>query len=253
MKKIVFVLLLIAVFGGIQVVSANGEAPVAVDDCYSLWWDMAGPEVHPPVLQNDYDPNDLPLTAELVSGPKHGRLRYFNPYGGFWYLPDWYFLGEDTFTYRVYNGYEYSEPACVKIIMGPAGGYIPDTTEDAYMISADTTLAVSAPGILGNDYYDFQDAGMSAVLIQSPEHGILCLNSDGSFSYTPDAGFVGTDNFLYVAENEWYSFWFSYYTPVTITVHEPVTPVPEFPGMFVVIGGIILGTAFIAARMRIHR
>ncbi|GAB7015297.1 Ig-like domain-containing protein [Methanogenium cariaci] len=247
MKKIVFALLLIAVFGGIQVVSANGEAPVAVDDRYGRCWDMAEPMINSDigVLQNDYDPNGLPLTAELVSGPTHGGMNFL-PDGGFWYHPHPHFLGEDTFTYRAYNGYEYSEPACVTIIISRNQG-APDTREDAYTISADTTLDVPAPGILGNDWYPYED--ICAFLIQGPEHGYLSLNIDGSFTYIPDAGFVGTDGFLYVAEY----IHFSDYTPVTITVHKPGTPVPEFPGMFVVIGGIILGTAFIATRIRIHR
>lgn len=257
MKKILLVLLLLcAVFGGVQVVSAF-DAPLAADDQYHLFWDMCNPWIDPPigVLQNDYAPNEFSLTAELVSDPQHGVLEYFRPDGSFYYIPDWYFLGNDHFTYRVYDGQAYSEPAWVTLTVFTSEGYnpIPKTTGDAYRMVADTVLDIPAPGVLGNDYYDLDEV-MSAVCITTPDHGILSLNSDGSFTYTPDVGFAGTDSFLYVAENKYQPFWFSEYTLVTITVNKPSqTNVPEFSGMFVVICGIILGTACIAARMKIRR
>ncbi len=234
------------------------EAPVAEDDRYPFHRDMSDPWIDPliGVLRNDFDPGGLPLTVELVSGPSHGTLSYFNTDGGFLYWPDEWFLGEDTFTYRAYNGYEYSEPACVTITVTTELGFttIPETTGDAYSTTAGTTLDVPAPGVLENDRYDRPDSGMMAVLIQNPEHGDLCLNSDGSFAYTPDPGFIGTDGFLYVACDEGQPLWFSEYTTVTITVYDsPETPVPEFPGMFVVIGEIILGSVFLATRIRIRR
>jgi VCBS repeat-containing protein len=33
------------------------------------------------------------------------------------------------------------------------------------------------------------------VLVTGPAHGTLALNSDGSFTYTPAANFVGTESF----------------------------------------------------------
>jgi hypothetical protein len=245
MKKIVFALLLIAVFGGVQVVSAQ----------YNLYWYSADNMVYPPgVLEFCSDPNGLPLTAELVSGPAHGRVNLY-PHGGFQYDgTDWPFTGEDSFTFRTYNGYEYSEPIYVSIFWFPCISCSCSVTgvEDTYSVSADSILNIPAPGILGNDCGTWESS-ILAYLIESPEHGYLDLNSDGSFTYTPDAGFIGTDSFLYVAYYSDYHDGFSFYTPVTITVCEPEISVPEFPGMFVMICGIILGIAFIAARVRIRR
>jgi len=237
------------------------EAPVAEDDRYPFHRDMSDPWIDPliGVLRNDLDPGGLPLTVELVSGPSHGTLSYFNADGGFLYWPDEWFLGDDTFTYRAYNGYDYSEPACVTITVTTEGGFrsIPETKPDGYGMTADTTLEVPPPGVLGNDYYEnpeYPESTMKAVLIESAGHGDLCLNSDGSFSYTPEPGFTGTDGFLYVACDEREEVLFSEYTPVTITVSDSGgTPVPEFPGMFVVICGIILGSVFLATRIRIRR
>ena len=34
-------------------------------------------------------------------------------------------------------------------------------------------------------------------LMAGPANGVLALNSDGSFTYTPNPGFVGSDTFTY--------------------------------------------------------
>ena len=62
------------------------------------------------------------------------------------------------------------------------------------------TLTVNAPGVLGNDS-DPESAQLSAVLVGGPTHGALTLNLDGSFSYTPQAGYSGPDSFTYSASD----------------------------------------------------
>src|SRR5205814_7327715 len=53
-----------------------------------------------------------------------------------------------------------------------------------------------------------------------PAHGTLALNPDGSFVYTPAAGFGGTDTFMYNATNSTNSS----STTVTIRVGANQTP-----------------------------
>ena len=43
-------------------------------------------------------------------------------------------------------------------------------------------------------------------LATGPAHGALVLNSDGTFTYTPDTGFVGTDSFTYTAADGYGGF-----------------------------------------------
>lgn len=73
----------------------------------------------------------------------------------------------------------------------------PIAADDAYTIMSDETLSVSAPGLLANDF----DADGDVVLVNTTPvatpSGSLTLNSDGSLSYTPPAGFTGTDTFSY--------------------------------------------------------
>lgn len=55
-------------------------------------------------------------------------------------------------------------------------------------------------GVLVNDT-DVDGDAMSAALITGPVHGTLALNADGSFSYTPDHDYFGSDSFTYKASD----------------------------------------------------
>jgi VCBS repeat-containing protein len=61
-------------------------------------------------------------------------------------------------------------------------------------------LSVPAPGVLGNDN-DPDGDDLTAVLDTDVSNGTLNLNADGSFTYTPDSGFSGTDSFTYHAND----------------------------------------------------
>ena len=69
---------------------------------------------------------------------------------------------------------------------------------DSYTTNEDLQLSVSAPGVLGNDT-DEDGNPLSALLISNPIYGSLELASDGSFTYTPDGEFDGSDGFSYRA------------------------------------------------------
>jgi CSLREA domain-containing protein len=70
----------------------------------------------------------------------------------------------------------------------------------AYSTDEDTVLNVSAAGVLANDT-DGEDDSLNAIHVAGPPHGSLTMNSDGSFSYTPNANFNGTDSFTYKAND----------------------------------------------------
>ncbi len=66
------------------------------------------------VLSNDSDPNNLPLTASLVTNVSNGQLT-FRADGSFTYQPNFLFVGVDTFTYKISNGTQEAGPATVSI------------------------------------------------------------------------------------------------------------------------------------------
>lgn len=79
-----------------------------------------------------------------------------------------------------------------------ASGGAPVATNDAYAVNEDTPLNVAAAGVLGNDT---GTAPLTASLVNGVSNGTLTLNANGSFSYTPNLNFSGTDSFSYKANS----------------------------------------------------
>src|SRR5206468_3016917 len=71
---------------------------------------------------------------------------------------------------------------------------------NSYNVAQNGSLTVPAPGVLANDTDADSDA-LTAVLISGGSHGQLTLNANGSFSYTPTAGYAGPDSFVYRASD----------------------------------------------------
>ncbi len=90
----------------------------------------------------------------------------------------------------------------------------PVAEDDVYFMAEDTTLHVLGDGVLGNDH-DAESDSFVAVQIRRALHGDVLLNTNGSFTYQPDANFFGTDSFTYVASQNGR---YSYTATVTITV-----------------------------------
>jgi hypothetical protein len=67
----------------------------------------------------------------------------------------------------------------------------------AYSVAANTPLTV--PTNSGVLTYDFDPNGLliTASLDDAPTNGTVALNADGSYTYTPNAGFMGYDYFTY--------------------------------------------------------
>ncbi len=94
----------------------------------------------------------------------------------------------------------------------------PETQPDDYAVAAGSQLAVSPEnGVLANDT-DPEDSALTAVLETAPEHGTINLNPSGTFTYTPETGFIGDDTFTYRASD---GFKTSAPETVTITVSDP--------------------------------
>jgi len=91
----------------------------------------------------------------------------------------------------------------VRYVCVDAGGS-PVAHDDNYSVRKDRTLKVSAPGVLGNDT-DPEGDPITAITYSGPSEkgGIVGLNTNGSFSYTPAAGFTGVDSFKYKALDKW--------------------------------------------------
>jgi VCBS repeat-containing protein len=98
----------------------------------------------------------------------------------------------------------------------------PTANNDSYVVAEDNVLTVAAPGVLANDS-DVDGDSLTASLVSSPTHGSLAFNADGSFTYTPQANYNGSDSFQYAAYD---GSAFSFIRTVTISV----TSVNDAPG-----------------------
>ena len=74
---------------------------------------------------------------------------------------------------------------------------IPSAANHTYATQANVPLSVGAPGVLQGA----TGTGLSAVLVSGPAHGTLTLHRDGSFSYTPEIGASGIEQFVYRASS----------------------------------------------------
>jgi VCBS repeat-containing protein len=180
-------------------VAPVNDAPVAIDDAYSTDEDTLLVVSAPGVLGNDTDVDGDDLDAAVVTVPDHGELT-MNPNGAFTYTPDANYNGSDSFTYTVSDGNGGSDLATVNLTVFPVADE-PVAVDDSYNTNEDTTLNISAAnGVLRNDT-DADNDTLSASVVSVPDHGALVLNADGSFTYTPDANFNGTDSFTYRASD----------------------------------------------------
>ena len=174
------------------------HAPIAANDAYTTNEDTALTVAAPGILGNDTDADNDPLTAVLATGPAHGTLT-LNANGSFTYMPSANFHDSDSFTYRASDGNGTSGIATVQIGVAAVND-APAANDDTYSTNEDTALTVAAPGILGNDT-DADGDPLNAVLLAGPAHGTLTLSATGSFTYTPNANFNGSDSFTYRASD----------------------------------------------------
>ncbi len=72
----------------------------------------------------------------------------------------------------------------------------PDATDDAFATAADTAFTFSEDDLLANDLQP-EGSTVTVVSIEQPDHGVLTDNLDGTYTYTPDAGYNGYDGLSY--------------------------------------------------------
>ena len=163
-------------------------ATVATDDIVEV---VAAGDVIIPVLANDMVAGDGSLRISAVSVPGHGAVNVL-PDQTIRYVPQRGFVGIDSFNYTIVDeaGSSATATVTVKVL---ASNSEPLAVSDAFTIEADATTILA---VLNNDS-DPEGGPLQVVGFTMPSHGELAFNPDKTFTYTPDAGYQGPDQFSY--------------------------------------------------------
>ena len=146
------------------------------------------------VLTNDSDPDGDPLTTSKLTDPANGAVT-LNPDGTYTYTPNNGFIGEDMFDYTVCDNGGLCDTATVSIevVVTPPNSVV--AVDDNISGKVNTPVIGN---VLANDFDPENDnIILNTAPIAQPAHGSVTINADGTFTYTPDQGFVGIDKFTY--------------------------------------------------------
>jgi VCBS repeat-containing protein len=146
------------------------------------------------LLTNDSDGDGHSLTWESFTQPPNGTLVDNND-GTLTYTPTGEFNGTDSFTYTINDGFGETATATVTITVNSVND-APLATADAVSTPQDNPLVIATATLLGNDT-DIDGDPLSVDSVGNPANGTLTDVGNGSYTYTPNAGFTGTDSFTY--------------------------------------------------------
>jgi hypothetical protein len=171
--------------------------PTAHDDVASVLGDQV---VQIAVLGNDTDPDGDVLAVISATGGTHGTT-VVNGDGTVKYTPGEGFSGMDSFSYTVSDGKGGSDTATVAVTVQPAGNQpanaAPTALDDVASVLEDQVVQIA---VLGNDTDPDGDV-LAVTSATGGTNGTTVVNADGTISYTPTAGFSGTDSFSYTVSD----------------------------------------------------
>lgn len=142
---------------------------------------------------SDYQEEDF--TALLHDDADHGALT-LNEDGSYIYTPDPDWYGQDSFTAQVISESLNAVMVTVRLTVLPVND-LHQGSSHSYEIEEDTVLNIEGSlGLLAH-LSDPEGDPLTIILEKQSSHGTLMLNSDGTFSYIPDADWYGQDSFQY--------------------------------------------------------
>ncbi|MDB5337226.1 MAG: repeat-containing protein [Planctomycetaceae bacterium] len=142
------------------------------------------------------DANGDPLTFSAGStAATHGTV-VINPNGTFTFTPTAGFNGVATFSYKANDGIADSADATATVNISASGNVAPVGTAQTISTALNTTFNGTLTATDANgDTLTFAAGTVAAA------HGTVTINTDGTFSYVPNAGFTGVDSFSFKASD----------------------------------------------------
>jgi large repetitive protein len=157
------------------------------------------------ILANDTDPNPggmpVPSTVMVGTGPSHGSTSLDTITGDITYTPATGFSGTDQFTYTVSDNFGLTSNVATVIIQVTANA--PVAKLDTAVTPVNTPVVIN---VLANDTDPNAGGALiptTIVIIADPGHGLTPMVNPGTgaITYTPDPGFLGTDQFTYTVND----------------------------------------------------
>jgi|GEM_PF-1797645 len=196
------------------------DPPTASPDAFATPANQTLTVEAPGVLGNDLDIDGdaLQLNLTPVEEVSNGSLTLMAD-GGFIYTPNQDFTGADFFIYQISDPLGLTDTARVDISVGQAN-MPPVAVNDTYSLDEDQTLTVAATAsdaLLANDSDPEGDPiQLEPDLIDTVDNGVLTIDTQGGFTYIPNANFFGTDSFIYQISDGQGNF---AQATATITIH----------------------------------
>ncbi len=169
---------------------ADNRAPIAVADSVET---EVGQSVIITVLSNDSDPDGDALSLTGISIPPDHGSAVANADQTITYAPESGFSGEDAFTYSISDGFLSASARVVVQVGGPANR-APIAVDDAVETIKDNAVIID---VLANDTDADGDALAVSGFTETPSRGSVVVRGDGTVAYAPEAGFIGSDAFVY--------------------------------------------------------
>ncbi|WP_158618119.1 Ig-like domain-containing protein [Chitinophaga lutea] len=190
-------------------VSPVNDAPTGTGDNKTTAEDTP---VNGAVTGSDTDLDALTFTR--ASEPANGTA-VVNPDGSYTYSPKADYVGTDNFTITVDDGNGGTATVTVNIIVSPVND-APTGTGDNKTTPEDTPVSGAVSG---------SDTDLDALTFtkaSEPANGTAVVNTDGSYTYSPKADYVGADHFTITVED-------GHGGTATVTVNITVSPVNDAP------------------------
>jgi gliding motility-associated-like protein len=168
-------------------VNSVNDTPVAVDDNATVNEDS---NVSTDVSTNDTSLGDGGLVVTVTTGPTHGTISVSGT--TVTYTPTANYHGTDSYTYQICDGDGDCSTAAVDIVVNSVND-TPVAANDNISTMESTPVKLS---VLSNDS-GLGDGGLIVTVSVNPLHGTAVVNGDNTITYTPNAGYLGSDSYTY--------------------------------------------------------
>ncbi|WP_029277763.1 tandem-95 repeat protein [Pedobacter borealis] len=138
-------------------------------------------------LINAVDSDNDPLTFTLITPPTHGILT-LSADGNYTYAPYADYNGSDSFDISASDGKGGVLLITIPVTVNPVND-VPIATSPAITTTEDTPKngVITASDVEGD--------ALTYTLSIAPTNGTVVINTDGTYTYTPNANYNGTDSF----------------------------------------------------------